>query len=84
MDPTQNGPSTFQTIASVLAGGLGGYVDAQNQQPVYVQTPAVQTQYGYAGVGQATPSTSGTIGGLSPTVLLLGVVAVVAVFMLKK
>jgi len=83
MDPTQSGPSGWQTLASVLAGGLGGYVDAQNQQPVYVQTPAPQTQYGYAGVGQSTPTTS-SLGGLSPTVLLVGVIVIAAVFMLKK
>lgn len=80
-DQTSSDPSTFQTIASVLAGGLGGYVDAQNQQPVYVQTPAPQTAYGYAGQGQATP-TSGTIAGLSPTVLLL--LVGVAVFLAMR
>lgn len=83
MDPTQqNDPSTWQTLASVFAGGLGGYVDAQNHQPVYVATPAPQTQYGYAGIAQSTPTNS--LGGLSPTVLLVGVIVVAAVFMLKK
>jgi hypothetical protein len=80
MDPTQQGAGGWQTLASVLAGGLGGYVDAQNNQPVYVQTPAPQTAYGYAGQGQVTPTTSS----LSPTVLLVGVILVAAVFMLKK
>lgn len=83
MDPTQQSPGGWQTLASVLAGGLGGYVDAQNNQPVYVQTPAPQTAFGYAGVGQTTPTTS-SLGGLSPTVLLVGVIVVAAVFMLKK
>jgi hypothetical protein len=79
MDQTDSGSNTFQTLASVLAGGLGAYVDSQNQQPVYVTQPTPQTQYGVQGQNQNT----GTIAGLSPMVLLL-VVGVVAFIALKK
>jgi hypothetical protein len=73
--------STFQTLASVLAGGLSGYVDSQNQQPVYVQQVQPQTQYGYAGQGQNTPGVAGGFN-LSPTVLIIG--AVLAFVLLRK
>lgn len=80
MDST-DGSSTFQTLAGALAGGLSAYYDSQNTQPVYVTQPTPQTAYGVAGTGQNAP---GTVGGLSPTVLLVGVVALVAFFALKK
>ena len=81
MDSTDSG-STFQTLAGVLAGGLAGYVDSQNQQPFYATQPTPQTQYGVQGTGQTTGS--GSIAGLSPTVLVIAVVAVAAIFLLKK
>jgi hypothetical protein len=70
MDPTQQQPSGWQTLASVLAGGLAGYVDAQNNQPVAVVAPTPQTAYGYAGYGQPTPSAI-TASASSPLLLLL-------------
>lgn len=84
MDPTDSSgdTSTWQTLASVLAGGLGGLVDAQNHQPVYVQTPAPQTAYGYAGVGQSTP-VAASFGGINPVLLVLAVGAT-AFFAFKK
>jgi len=85
MDPTQSG-SNWQTLASVLAGGLAGYVDAQNNQPVTAVQPLPQTAYGYQGTAQPTP-TSGLgsmfAGGSAP-LLLLGALALVAIFALKK
>lgn len=75
--------NTAQTLASVLAGGLGGYIDSQNQQPVYVQQPAPQTAYGYAGTTQATPSSVG-IAGIPMSALLITGAIVLAVFLLKK
>jgi hypothetical protein len=68
--------SGLQTLASVLAGGLAGYVDAQNSQPVTVTAPSQQTAYGYAGYGQATPSAAASAAPswLIP-VVLIGVVA---------
>lgn len=83
MDPTQSGSSTFQTLASVLAGGLAGYVDAQNNQPVAVVAPSPQTQYGYAGTGQTTPTGIGATLSGSP-IFLLVIVGVVALLVLKK
>jgi hypothetical protein len=75
--------NTFQTLASVLAGGLAGYVDAQNSQPVAVVAPTPQTAFGFAGAGQATPSgLTGTLTG-SPAMLLL-VGALVIYFVMKK
>lgn len=82
MDPSQN-QSTFQTLASVLAGGLAGYVDSQNQQPFYATQPTPQTQYGVQGTAQTTGLASLTSGGNS-TLLIVGVVVVVAVLLLKK
>jgi len=86
MDPTtqdvQGAANVFQSLAGALNGGLSAYYDSQNTQPVYVTQPTPQTSYGVAGVGQATPA--GTIAGLSPTVLLVGVAVVVAVLFLKK
>ena len=77
------GSSTAATLASVLAGGLAGYFDSQNNQPVTVTTPAPQTAYGYAGYGQYTPaSSSATV--ISPTVLLLAALVVGVVIVLKK
>jgi hypothetical protein len=77
-----NGNSTLQTLASVLSGGLQGYVDSQNQQPVYVTAPNQQTAYGYAGQGQTTPAGSVGVFGIPPAFLLLGAVALF--FFLKK
>lgn len=83
MDPTQTGSSTFQTLASVLAGGLAGYVDAQNNQPVAVVAPSPSTAYGYAGAGQPTPSgLAATVSG-SP-VFLLVIVGVVVYLIAKR
>jgi len=82
LDPSQQ-PSTFQTLASVLAGGLAGYVDAQNNQPVAVVAPTPQTAFGAAGYGQATPTGLTAVVGGNPLGLLL-VVGVVAYLLLKK
>jgi hypothetical protein len=79
MDDSTN--STFQTLASVFAGGLQGYVDSQNQQPVYVTAPSPQTAYGYAGQPSSATGAAGTFS-LSPVMLLL--LAVGAIFLLKK
>lgn len=73
--------STFQTLASVFAGGLQGYVDSQNQQPVYVTAPSQQTAYGYAG---QPSSVTGSTGGLSLSPVMLLGLAVVAFLLLKK
>jgi hypothetical protein len=83
MDPSSGSSSTFQTLAGVLAGGLAGYVDSQNQQPFYASQPAPQTQYGLQGTGQ-TVGVQGSVAGISPTVLVIGVVVVVAILFLKK
>jgi hypothetical protein len=84
MDPTQSG-NNWQTLASVLAGGLAGYVDAQNNQPVTAVQPLPQTAYGYQGTAQATPTSAAFgLGGGHSTLLLLGVVAVVAIIALKN
>lgn len=83
MDPTSDGSSTFQTLAGVLAGGLAGYVDSQNQQPFYATQPAPQTQFGLQGSGQTT-GTGLLGGGSNSTLLIIGVVVVAAVFFLKK
>ena len=64
-----SGNSTFQTLASVLAGGLQGYVDSQNQQPVYVVPTQPQTAYGAAGVGNGNAVAGGF--SLSPVMLIL-------------
>lgn len=77
-----DGNSTLQTLASVLSGGLQGYVDSQNQQPVYVVAPSPNTAYGTAGQGQSTPSSVGSVLGLPPAMLLIGAVALF--FFLKK
>jgi hypothetical protein len=81
MDPTQDGSgSSWQTLASVLAGGLSGYVDAQNQQPVYVAQPNPQTAYGNQGAGQVTPSATAQ----APGWLWIAGLAVVAFLVLRK
>jgi hypothetical protein len=75
--------STLQTLAAVLSGGLQGYVDSQNQQPVYVTAPSPQTAYGYAGQGQSTPAASAVgVFGIPPAFLLVGAVALF--FFMKK
>lgn len=74
--------STLQTLASVLSGGLQGYVDSQNQQPVYVTAPTPQTAYGYAGQGQNTPAQAVGVFGIPPAFLLVGAVALF--FFMKK
>lgn len=75
MDPNSDSGSVYQTLASVLAGGFQGYVDAQNQQPVYITAPAPQTAFGYQGVANNTGGVAGRFT-LSPVMLLgLGVVA---------
>lgn len=72
--------STFQTLASVLAGGLAGYVDAQNQQPVYVTPTTPQTAYGIAG----QPSGTAAAGSFTLSPVMLALLAVGAFFLLKK
>jgi hypothetical protein len=84
MDDSDSG-SGFQTLASVLAGGLAGYVDSQNNQPIYVAQPQPQTAYGISGVGQPSVAGGGvaSIGGIPPMVLLLGL-GVIAFIALRK
>jgi hypothetical protein len=81
MEDSTDSSSTFQTLASVLAGGLSGYVDAQHG--FYAQQPLPQTGYGYAGTAQPTPSGSFLGGSVSPIVLLV-VVGAFAFLLLKK
>ena len=71
---------TWQTLASVLAGGLAGYVDAQNSQPVTVQQPLPQTAYGYAGTGQSSVAAKATF----PTWVPYAALALAAIFLLRK
>ena len=82
MDDSSSG-SSWQTLASVLAGGLGGYVDSQNNQPVYVAQPTPNTAYGAAGYAQATPAASSG-SATAPSWLLYAGVAVVAFMLLRK
>jgi hypothetical protein len=79
MDNTDSAGSVFQTLAGALAGGISGYYDAQQTQPVYVTQPQQQTQYGVAGVNQ----NAGTIAGIPPMVLLLGVGLVIFLVLRK-
>jgi hypothetical protein len=72
--------STLQTLASVFAGGLQGYVDSQNQQPVYVTAPSQQTAYGYAG----QPSSSTAAASVTGSPIMLLVLALGAFLLLKK
>jgi hypothetical protein len=81
MGDDSSGQSTLQTLASVFAGGLQGYVDSQNQQPVYVTAPSPQTAYGYAGQPSSATGATGAFT-LSPVMLL--VLAAGAFFLLKK
>ncbi|MGH9483757.1 MAG: hypothetical protein ACRD1F_01765 [Terriglobales bacterium] len=78
--------STLQSLAGALTGGLMGYVDSQNGQPITATLPGYQTAYGYAGVGQPTPlaSASASIAGISPTVLVIGVVLVAAFMFMRR
>jgi hypothetical protein len=79
MDQTDSSGSVFQTLAGALAGGISGYYDSQQTQPVYVVQPTPQTQYGVAGTNQNT----GTIAGIPPLYLLIGV-GLVAFLLLRK
>lgn len=80
MDDSDGG-STWQTLSSVLAGGLAGYVDSQNNQPVYVAQPTPNTAYGTAGATQATPATASAS---APNWMLIAGVAVVAFLLLRR
>lgn len=73
MDDSSNA-STFQSLAGALAGGLAGYLDAQNSQPITVTAPAPQTAYGYAGVNQGTPTSASAMPSWLIPVALIGVV----------
>jgi hypothetical protein len=77
---SDSGPSTAQTLASVLSAGLGAYVDSQNHQGVTVTTPLPQTAYGYAGYGQPTPTATPAL----PSWLIPVALVVVVVVLLKK
>ena len=82
---SSGGSSTANTLADVFAGALTGYVDAQNQQPVYVTQPVPNTAYGFSGAGQITPGNSlaANIQGRS-TFVMLGIIAVVALLILRR
>ena len=85
MDPNSSN-SGLQTLASVLAGGLAGYVDAQNAQPVYVVQPGLQTQYGAAGYYQgapvaAQPQVTSAATRYTPLLLIGGLVLVAALLL---
>ena len=77
--------STFQNLAGALTGGLLGYIDAQNGQPITATIPSPQTAYGYAGVAQPTPTATAaaSISGVSP-VVLIGAALVVAFLLLRR
>jgi hypothetical protein len=74
MDDSSSG---LQTLASVLAGGLAGYVDSQNSQPITVTSPTPQTAYGVAGTGQGTPAATAMPSWLLPVVILGAVLLLV-------
>jgi hypothetical protein len=77
--------STGNTLADIFAGALTGYVDAQNQQPVYVTQPVPNTAFGFSGIGQPTPANSLAASlGNSSGLLMLGLLAVVAVVLLRR
>lgn len=76
--------STLQNLASALTGGIAGYIDSQQGQPITATVPLPQTAYGYAGVAQPTPTATASVSGISPTVLMIGAVAVVALLMLRR
>lgn len=77
--------STGNTLANVFAGALTGYIDAQNQQPVYVAQPAPGTAYGFAGQPQFTPANSlaANLSGTS-SLVMVGIIAVVALLILRR
>lgn len=82
--PAAGNQSTAGSLADIFAGALSGYVDSQNNQPVYVAQPTPGTAFGIAGVGQTTPAASVSSLTSSPY-LILGIVGVVvAVVLLRR
>lgn len=70
MDPTSQ-PNTWQTLASVFAGGFLGYEDAQNGTALAVTQPTPGTAFGVQGVSQLTPGAAVSASASSPLLLLL-------------
>lgn len=78
-DPTQGGGVPW---AQVLLAGVSGAIDSQLPHPYTVATPVYNTAGGVAGQGQG--ARPGTIGGMSPLMLLLVIAAIAAVVLLVK